>query len=400
MFERNTVVWAKVRGFPWWPSYTEEKMPNGHYKVQFIGEKTYQYVPPDKIKSWAENFEEYTKVKRNKKTEKFFSAVELGVNINANIINFEDQYLFISNCMKKLSHFTEEDVRKFCQSIKNMRKKVVTIPKKNITKNLPTKMDSNKKGVFHKKVEPVQYNNNNNINNSVNVNVNGSNTLQLNKSKLHSSITSTKLNYDSHSHNNSNSSNSNSNSSNINNHNHHSKIIIHLNNNNNNINHKRLSRSTDDKDDPITLNEFNNTHSSTITRAPPSNNFRNDKGQTQLDSYFPNQHLHRHHQSQKMNNKVLDFSKEIEELVSCQTEIKEDLEFIFTKLEKYNILSHLPIEISKLDFTKRDKNERVILTKKELINYLIFLCSIIQIPSDINKYLSSLIKELKSFPHD
>jgi hypothetical protein len=101
-----------------------------------------------------------------------------------------------------------------------------------------------------------------------------------------------------------------------------------------------------------------------------------------------------------MNNKVLDFSKEIEELVSCQTEIKEELEFIFTKLEKYNILSHLPIDISKLDFTKRDKNERIILTKKELINYLIFLCSIIQIPSDINKYLSTLIKELKSFPHD
>ena len=398
MFERNTVVWAKVRGFPWWPSYTEERMPNGHYKVQFIGEKTYQYVPPDKIKSWAENFEEFTKVKRNKKNEKFFSAVELGVNINANIINFEDQYLFISNCMKKLSHFTEEDVRKFCQSIKNIRKKVVTIPnKKNITKNLPTKNDNNKKGMFHKKVEPVPHNNNiNSVNTNVNVNVNGSNTLQLNKSKLHSSI---KLNHGSHS---GNSSNNNGNSSNINNHNHHNnKIIIHLNNNNNNnnINHKRLSRSTNDKDDPITLNEFNNTHSSTITRALSSNNFRNDKGQTQLDSYFPNQHLNRH-QSQKMNNKVLDFSKEIEELVSCQTEIKEELEFIFTKLEKYNILSHLPIDISKLDFTKRDKNERVILTKKELINYLIFLCSIIQIPSDINKYLSSLIKELKSFPHD
>ena len=372
MFERNTVVWAKLCGYPWWPSYIEEKLANDLYKVQFIGEKSYQHLHVDKIKSWAENFEEYTKViKRNKKNEKFFAAVELGININANIINFDDQYLFLSNCMKKLYHFTEEDVRKFCQSVKNMKKKVVNIPKKNITKNLSTKMDT-KKGVFHKKVEPMQHNSNN-------ANVNS--TSQSNKSKLHSSITSSKHNHS-------------SSSSNTNHH--HSKIIIQL-NTNNNINHKRLSKSTNDKDDSIILNEFH-TPSSTITKAP-SHSIRHDKGQTQLDSYFHDHYLNRY-QSQKISHKVLYFSKEIEELVSCQTEIKEELEFIFTKIEKYNIISHLPIDISKLDFTKRDKNEKLIITKKELINYLIFLCTIIQIPSEINNYLSTLIKELKSFPHD
>lgn len=41
-FQENEVVWAKIKGYPWWPGIIEEEIKNikSKFKVNFIGDKT------------------------------------------------------------------------------------------------------------------------------------------------------------------------------------------------------------------------------------------------------------------------------------------------------------------------------------------------------------------------
>lgn len=61
-FKKGDVVWAKVRGYSWWPAKIGEaikdKSDRGErkYRVDFIGDNTHQTLAHDKIAEFVENY--------------------------------------------------------------------------------------------------------------------------------------------------------------------------------------------------------------------------------------------------------------------------------------------------------------------------------------------------------
>ena len=76
-FKKGEVVWAKVRGFPWWPAVVKSTnlkitKQNDDDKenrqtlvlVYFVGDNTHSELPIDKIEKFASKYEEYSKTKK------------------------------------------------------------------------------------------------------------------------------------------------------------------------------------------------------------------------------------------------------------------------------------------------------------------------------------------------
>ncbi len=76
-YRKGEIVWAKVRGFPWWPAMVK----NINYKmikqtqedeedakptvlVNFIGDNSHSDLPFDKLEKFNSKFEEYSKTKK------------------------------------------------------------------------------------------------------------------------------------------------------------------------------------------------------------------------------------------------------------------------------------------------------------------------------------------------
>lgn len=54
------IVWAKVRGFCFWPGIIEEETPKGKYKIHFFGDYTTSEVTRNKIIHFLEGFNSYS----------------------------------------------------------------------------------------------------------------------------------------------------------------------------------------------------------------------------------------------------------------------------------------------------------------------------------------------------
>lgn len=68
------MVWAYVRGSPYWPGIIEAELPDGKYKIHFFGDYTTCNVNKSKIKHFLEGFNDYSKMK--KPTNLLIKAVE------------------------------------------------------------------------------------------------------------------------------------------------------------------------------------------------------------------------------------------------------------------------------------------------------------------------------------
>ena len=68
--KQNDVVWAKIKGFPWWPgvigSIGRSKDLSFDYLVNFLGDFSYAKLPDNKICLFGDKFSEFSK-KKNKK---------------------------------------------------------------------------------------------------------------------------------------------------------------------------------------------------------------------------------------------------------------------------------------------------------------------------------------------
>lgn len=78
-FKKGEVVWAKVRGYSWWPgiikkislkfSKAENRKNMGNSKeirilVKFIGDNSHSVLPLDKIEKFEKNFSHFSKTKK------------------------------------------------------------------------------------------------------------------------------------------------------------------------------------------------------------------------------------------------------------------------------------------------------------------------------------------------
>ena len=73
-YKEKDIVWAKVKGYPWWPSIIthisfKNNQTNGEnikekiYSIEFIGEKNNAKVSKEKIESFNKNYEQHTNTK-------------------------------------------------------------------------------------------------------------------------------------------------------------------------------------------------------------------------------------------------------------------------------------------------------------------------------------------------
>ena len=73
-YKEKDIVWAKVKGYPWWPSIithisfrnnqaNEENIKEKIYTIEFIGEKNNAKVTKEKIESFNKNYELHTNTK-------------------------------------------------------------------------------------------------------------------------------------------------------------------------------------------------------------------------------------------------------------------------------------------------------------------------------------------------
>ena len=77
-FQKGEVIWAKVRGYSWWPgiikkislkSDTTDNKDNKNKKelkflVKFIGDNSHSFLPKEKLQNFQEKFSIYSKTKK------------------------------------------------------------------------------------------------------------------------------------------------------------------------------------------------------------------------------------------------------------------------------------------------------------------------------------------------
>ena len=60
-------MWAKVRGYSWWPARIGDILKDSKdrkYRVDFIGDNTHQTVAHDKVANFIDKYHEHSKTKK------------------------------------------------------------------------------------------------------------------------------------------------------------------------------------------------------------------------------------------------------------------------------------------------------------------------------------------------
>lgn len=71
------IVWAKVKGYPWWPAVVGKNQDSNGVMVRFIGDNTHATLTDDKIAHFEEKFGQYSRTKDRKLNECIKSAIRI-----------------------------------------------------------------------------------------------------------------------------------------------------------------------------------------------------------------------------------------------------------------------------------------------------------------------------------
>jgi hypothetical protein len=91
-FKKGEVVWAKVRGFPWWPGVVKTMLRSiskthdeSKVVVNFIGDNSHANLPLNKVEKFMPKFEEYSITKQ----KPLLSSINIAKKIHNNELSFE-----------------------------------------------------------------------------------------------------------------------------------------------------------------------------------------------------------------------------------------------------------------------------------------------------------------------
>lgn len=96
-FRKGDIVWAKVRGFPWWPGVVkginlkitradeEDEVRETTILVYFIGDDSHSLLPINKVEKYSKKYEEFSKTKKRS----LLKSIDVANKIIAGEIPFE-----------------------------------------------------------------------------------------------------------------------------------------------------------------------------------------------------------------------------------------------------------------------------------------------------------------------
>ena len=79
-FSVTEIVWAKIRGYPWWPAFVKSIHPDpkeNKFKVYFIGDNTHATLPHSKITNFQKSYKDHSKTKKSKLLDSIKKAKEM-----------------------------------------------------------------------------------------------------------------------------------------------------------------------------------------------------------------------------------------------------------------------------------------------------------------------------------
>jgi len=133
MYQKGEVVWAKVKGFPWWPGVvakvadSREKELENQFLVKFIGDKSHAFLNNEKVAKFAEKFELYTK---DVKQKRLIDSIELAQRMATGETAYENE-------INQVEHIEFEVV--------NKRKKIRKTSKRNDDKESDSSTETGSK---------------------------------------------------------------------------------------------------------------------------------------------------------------------------------------------------------------------------------------------------------------
>jgi predicted metal-dependent hydrolase len=105
-FRKGEVVWAKIRGFPWWPgmvpilliqiAFIEESKPNyteSKILVNFIGDKSHAELTIDKLEKFKEKYKEFSKTKK----KYLIKSIQIAKKIYKGVLNYDNHFKYIKH---------------------------------------------------------------------------------------------------------------------------------------------------------------------------------------------------------------------------------------------------------------------------------------------------------------
>lgn len=118
MYVKGEVVWAKIKGFPWWPGVVakvvEDKTnPNSNVEllVNFVGENSHAQLSLDKVAKYQQKYNEFAKMKKKKLLE----SIEIADKILRGETTFENE----SEKLKEEYRNMQNDIKPKPKSLEN-----------------------------------------------------------------------------------------------------------------------------------------------------------------------------------------------------------------------------------------------------------------------------------------
>lgn len=79
-FNVGEIIWAKIRGYPWWPATitgTKDDSREKMYRVSFIGDKTFANLPKKFLAKFEKEFKNYSNTKQKRLVESIKEAKKM-----------------------------------------------------------------------------------------------------------------------------------------------------------------------------------------------------------------------------------------------------------------------------------------------------------------------------------